>query len=263
MTYAGMLMRLAMPALVASSLLAAGCGGKTSDEWFKEKMTPPSTAERVAQIESDSADVRREALVKVAADSQACRTPSVAKLFCLVAKTDADAMVRSTAVRGLALMEGPEVLATLSQVATADKNPFVRADAVNALARRVPPEGAPALIQALASDSSDDVRLAAAVALRQFREKAAAEALVPMVEYTNIGVAMKAWESLRHMTGQDLPRENQAWAEFLASAADPFAAYGKAPPMPPGPNQRPKFTKGIGDFFKGIFETDVREKELQ
>jgi len=28
-------------------------------------------------------------------------------------------------------------------------------------------------------------------------------------------------------------------------------------------SQRPTITKGVGDFFKGLFEKDVRESELE
>jgi len=256
----------ALLAALVAALLAAGCSGgksKSADVWLKEKLFPPSTAERVAMVESDLADQRREALEKVAADPAARQLESVVKLFCLVATTDADPMVRAAAARGLAVMEGPNVIESLAKVVTADKDPYVRCDAVEAMGRQAKPEGAAALVTALESDTSAYVRIASAEALRRFRDKTAAEALARAVETRDIAVARKAWESLRYMTGQDLPRESQPWTEFLASGEDPSAAYGKAPTMPKGQNQRPHFTRGIGSFLKGLFAKDVREAELE
>lgn len=249
--------------VVVLILAAAGCGGKSADQWLKEKLVPVPTAVRIAQIESPHPDVRREALQAVAADRQARTIPSVVKVFCLVAKIDADPMVRAAAVRGLADMQGEGVVETLAEVVGGDKSEFVRRDAIAALARRSPPEGAAAIIAALKGDPSIDVRIEAAAALRLFRDLAAAQALAEEVEDSNIAIAFRAWEGLRYMTGQDLPRQRQPWADFLVSTAEPFALYGKPPPLPKGVSQRPQFKKGARDFFKDMFRKDVREAELE
>jgi hypothetical protein len=113
------------------------------------------------------------------------------------------------------------------------------------------------------SDDSVDVRLAAEDALRNFKDRPAAEALANGLGKSDIAEVQKCWESLRYMTGQNLPREPAAWDAFLASAEDPFARHGRPPPLPKGQSQRPTITKGFGDFFKGLFEKDVRESELK
>jgi hypothetical protein len=241
----------------------AGCGGKTADQWFKERFSPPTTATRIAQLESLKADERREALQVLAADKSATAIPSVVTIFCTLARTDKDPAVRDAAVHGLAGMQGDAVLETLTAVATGDRSPYVRREAIVSLGRRVPPEGAAAMIKALKEDSSVDVRLAAAENLSRFREKVAAGALVAVIEDNDVGVATRAWASLRYMTGQNLPRQRQAWADFLVSADDPFVLYGKPPPPPRGANQRPTFTKGPGQFIKNLFEKDVHEAEMK
>jgi len=285
--------------VMAGMLLGAGCsGGNPSlDTWVKSKLLPMPTSARVILVQSHLPDERREALQAIAKDRKALKEESVIALFCLVAVTDADPLVRAAAVRGLAKMENRgvriegtdggnedstlrkllknypgadangdgklDVLETLAYAAVNDSDHHVRADAAESLGRRVPPEGMPALVQALTNDSSVDVRIRAAEALRQFREKDAAEILVATLADRDLAVGQKAWESLRYMTGQDLPRDAQAWTEFLASAEQPFARFGKAPSLPKGENRRPHLTKGVGQFVRDLFTKDPLEAELE
>jgi len=249
--------------VMAAMLAAGGCQGKTADQWLKEKLLPTPTVVHVARIESNRPDLRREALETVAKDSSARREPSVVKLFCLVAQTDPDALVRAAAVRGLGLMDGQEVLAVLGQAATADKDAFVRTDAAASLGLQAKPEAVPALAQVLAGDPNSDVRVAAADALRRIKSKAAAQALVVGLKDSHLAVSERSWESLRYMTGMDLPRQYGAWEDYLAASADPLLGYGSPPAMPKGQNQRPLFTKGPLEFLKELFAKDVREAELE
>jgi HEAT repeat protein len=246
---------LAMAALV----LAGGCGGQRIKEW----LSPTPTVVLIGRLRSEQSDERREAAHAVAADREARKDPSVVQIFCLLARSDEDPLVRSAAARGLANMESEEVVPALSQVAASDKSPYVRCDAVASLGRQAKPECVPPLVRAVQSDSSAEVRTAAASALRQFKDVAAAKALVAALDDLSLGVAQKAWESLRYMTGQNLPRQVQPWDDFLASTQEPFAVYGNPPPMPKGENQRPHFTKGPKDFIRGLFAKDVREAELE
>ncbi len=232
-------------------------------DWIKNLVFPPSTSEQVIAVQSPQADRRREALQEIVEDKKARRVPSVVKLYCLVARTDEDPMVRSAAVRGLAVIEGEPVVPTLCNVLETDKDTYVRADAAAALAHHDDPAGVEALGHALASDESTDVRIAAAESLRRFRHKRAAVALAEAVGHDDLAVAYNAWLGLRYMTGQDLPRETEAWDQFLASAEDPFADYGDPPPVPEAPSQRPHFTRGITDFVKSLFEKDPLEEELE
>jgi HEAT repeat protein len=247
---------------ITTGLLAGGCGGaKNADDWIKTQFTPPTTEGSAMRLKSERPDERREALHVVAADRSARAIPTMVQVFCLEARSDTDPMVRSAAVQGLRFMEGPEVVPSLVLVAAKDGSPYVRADAVAALGLKV--EGAAALMQVLQADRAADVRVAAAEALRNFKDKAAAQALVAAMADSSLAVALKAWESLRYMTGHDLPREAKPWEEFLADAADPFASYGKPPPMPKGQNQRGTFTKGPVDFIRGLFAKDPNEAELE
>ena len=249
-------------AAAAAVLLAAGCSGQAGTPW-REKFFPPSTAVQLVRIESDQADVRREGLQAVAADASARRLPAVIKLFCVVARNDRDSMARAAAVQGLGRMEGEEVVATLGYVATHDESPFVRADAAGSLGRQADPGAVAPLAQVLQGDRMADVRVAAAESLRQFKDKAAARALLAALNDSSLAVSCKAWESLRYMTGQNMPRQVQPWEDFLASAADPFEQYAKPPPMPRGENQRPQFTKGVMESIRDLFSKDVTEQELQ
>jgi len=187
----------------------------------------------------------------------------VTELYCLVARTDKDPMVRSAATRGLADLEGERVVPTLCHVLETDEDSYVRSDAAGSLARHEDAAAVEALIDALGSDPSTDVRVAAAESLRQFKDKRAAAALAEAVEYRDLAVAHTAWQGLRYMTGQDLPRESEPWNQFLASAEDPFADYGHPPKMPKGKSQRPHFTWGVTDFVRSLFEKDTMEAELE
>ena len=248
---------------ILAALAAGGCGGQSMDQWFKEKLVPEPTVAKVPRIESAKPDERREALQAVAADAGARQSANVIKLYCLVATTDKDPMVRSAAVRGLGDMQGEGILAALGLVLEKDESPYVRMDAAASLGRRGNPEGIPDLAKAVAKDPQSDVRAAAAEALRYFKDKAAGQVLVKALSDPSLAVEQKAWESLRYMTGQNIPRMAQPWEDFFVASEHPFEAYGKPPPMPEGQNQRPKFRKGPLEFIQGLFAKDVREQELE
>jgi len=227
------------------------------------RLFPRPLGSRVVELESENPDVRRKAVEAVAKSGKTETVPSLVRLLCLVARKDRDAMVRSAAAQALGGVKGEGVLETLAGVLAKDENPYVRSAAAGALGRQAVQQSVPALIEAMQGDASVDVRLAAEDALRNFKDRSAAEALANGLGKSDIAEVQKCWESLRYMTGQDLPREPAAWDAFLASAEDPFARHGRPPPLPKGQSQRPAITKGVGDFFKGLFEKDVRESELK
>jgi HEAT repeat protein len=87
--------------------------------------------------------------------------------------------------------------------------------AVEQLVRVVnqPPTGGPDKDQ----QQDMDERIAAARALAHFPQYRAAEALVAVLrtEHGSIALRNRAAESLREMTGEDLPPDAQVWADFL------------------------------------------------
>jgi hypothetical protein len=251
------------PSVLLVMLLAPGCGKQTADQWLKEKLFPPTPAQRVLELESPRADVRREAVLAIEARTDTHKIASVVRLMCLLAKSDPDPMVRASACRVLGRMKGEDVVRTLSLIVSKDRDDYVRTDAAAALGRQGAPEGLPALAGALQNDKDVDVRVAAAEGLRFIRSKEAAEALAAGVASTDIAVARRCWESLRYMTGQDLPCQGEPWTTYLAAAENPLAGYGKPPAMPKGASQRPQFTQGIGQFVGGLFKRDVHEVELE
>ena len=251
--------------LVFVAVLAAGCGGQSADQWIKQRLAPNPAADVVA-IEVGRPDERREALEKLAAGSDNLAKPNVVQLFALLAsdpKKEPDPMVRASAVRGLGRMTGDPVVPALQKAVTSDPSPYVRTDAAEALGRIARPECAPPLMQVLANDPQEDVRQAAATALRSFKDKTVGKALVTALADPNLAVSYKAWESLRYMTGQDFPRRQAEWNDFLTSFEDPFPLYGHPPAIRQGESQRPMFTKGPLDFLNGLFAKDAREAELQ
>lgn len=246
-----------------AALLVGGCAGKNPLRWVAETIMPVSLGTRVIQLESEDADVRREAVLAIASSNKVESAPALVRLLCVVARTDPDAMVRAGAARALGRVEGEGVVDTLVEVLRADPSAYVRSDAAMALGRKGAPEGLPALVEAMRNDANTDVRVAAGGALRHFKDRAAAEALVAGLEDSNVAQAHKCWESLRYVTGQDLPREPAPWEAFFASAEDPFARHGRPPRAPKGKNQRPVMTKTVGQFFKNLFAEDVQKAELE
>ena len=110
--------------------------------------------------------------------------------------------------------ERPEAMAT------------IRCQALAALGVNGNPIGTPLLVEVVGApqtvgvekekQQSMDERIAAARALARFPQYQAAEALVRVLR-TDQDVALRnrAGESLREMTGQDLPTDAEAWAGFL------------------------------------------------
>ena len=256
-----------VPLAAMFAVLSAGCEGPREkvdvNQWIKDLVFPPSTSEQVIAVQSPLADRRREALQKIVEDKKAREVESVVKLYCLVARTDTDPMVRSAATRGLAVLEGEPVVPALCHVVETDKDAYVRSDAATALGHHENPAAMEALVDALASDPNTDVRVAAAESLRAFKDKRAAAALADALASDDLAVAYGAWKSLRYMTGQDLPRETEPWTQFLASAEDPFADYGDPPKIREGESQRPHFRRGVPDFVRSLFEKDPLAEELE
>ena len=241
---------------------ASGCTGDASTGPLA-RLFPRPLGARVVELENENPDVRRKAVEAIAKSGKVETVPSLVRLLCLVARNDRDAMVRSAAAQALGGVNGEGVLEALAEVLAKDENPYVRTDAAEALGRHAAPEAVQALVEVMQSDSSVDVRIAAEEALRNFKDRSAAEALINGLGKSDVAEVRKCWESLRYMTGQDLPREPVAWDAYLASAEDPFARHGRPPRLPKGESQRPTITKGLGDFFKGLFEKDVCESELE
>ena len=253
------------PAACTSVLLLVLAAGCTVDPSFGPlaKIFPRPIGARVVDLESDDPDVRRDAVQAIAKSGKAESVPTLVRLLCLVARKDSDPMVRAAAAQALGGVEGEGVIETLHELLAADSSPLVRADAAASLGRKASPDGLAALVAAMDADADLDVRLAAEGALRHYKDRAAADALVRGLAKSDIGEVQKCWESLRYMTGQDLPRSPAPWEAYLASADDPFVLHGRPPSLPKGENQRPAITKGVRHFVGSLFEKDVREGELE
>ncbi len=236
---------------MGAAMLVVACGGCKS------------LSTRVAEVGCGEPDLRREAVLAIGEDRRAQDAPKVIRMLILVARNDHDPMVRAAAARALGGIEGEDVVATLVHVLGNDPSPYVRSDAAHALGRNAHPDGLDPLIDAFRSDADLDVRLAAADGLSGYRDLKAVDALIEGLRADRISVAHKAWESLRYMTGQGLPRDPGYWQNFLASTDEPFARYGRPPRLPKGVSQRPHMTQTVGGFLQGLFEEDPRAAELK
>lgn len=260
----------AIPIILLGLLVGGGCGKQTADEWLKEKMHPPTPAQRILSLESPRADVRREAVLAIEAHPETYRSASVIKVLCLLTREstraevpESDPMVRAAACRVLGIMKSEDGLAALTRAVDKDSNKFVRMDAALAIGRLGSDKAEVGLAMAFEQDKDTDVRIAAAQALRFMKTKEAAQVLVGGLSNPDIGISRVCWEGLRYMTGQALPCQADVWTAYLADHENPFAGYGKPPVVPKGTSQRPQFTQGIGEFFQGLFGVDPGEAELQ
>ncbi len=248
--------------LVGAAVAAAGCESLNPIEGFA-KLFPPSLAERVIDVGSDNADTRREAVQAIGEHDKVDDIPAIRELMVLVARTDRSPLVRAAACQALANIKHLEAREALVGRLAEDPDPYVRADAATALGVQGDPASIEPLATAMREDKDVDVRIAAADALSGIRERAAATALVGGLNARDVGVAHTAWESLRYMTGQDLPREPGPWTDFLVSADEPLDRYGKPPALPEGENQRPRMRRGVREFLANIVEEDPVEAELK
>jgi tetratricopeptide (TPR) repeat protein len=131
--------------------------------------------------------------------------------------------VRSAAVRAIAGVGGPEVLAAITALASADREWTVRFEAVWALSQFGDGSAVEPLARALAGDRDDHVRRNAAYALRAFSGCDSTRALWTALADPVSGVRERALESLRAISGEAFGSEPARWKGWVDSVCRPEA----------------------------------------
>ena len=93
---------MARHAVWVSVVLAVWVGGCTVDPPLRkvtEKIFPRPIGVRVVELESEDADVRREAVLAIAKSQKVKSVPTLVRLMCTVARRDPEPMVRAAAAR--------------------------------------------------------------------------------------------------------------------------------------------------------------------
>jgi HEAT repeat protein len=142
-------------------------------------------------------------------------------LLASAAKTEKFAYCRVAAVEKLGQFKDPRAVSALQDAFYApanvsERNPIVRVAVVQQLARKDDAHAAKLLIDALGKDPARDVRLAAAEGLGHQRYAETAEALVQVLkDDQDVALRHVATESLKKITGKDMPAKPEPWEAYL------------------------------------------------
>jgi hypothetical protein len=250
------LYRVSAPALLAAlalcALAAAGCrsGREFSLDAFVKGLLPASPGEVMQKsVVAPEPDERRRALYQMSRWRDA--DVELVSLVGMALLGEPDAMTRAQAARTLGAWGHPNG-ATYLAVALAGEAPevaggeqdagpppalpkvpdgskFVRIECAAALGEHHGAEALQALGRALRSDADGDVRIASARALRYHQDTSAVRGLMGALADEDVAVRATAVESLSYLTGRDFGSDADAWAQFFAESAAPFAECGQGP----------------------------------
>jgi len=206
-------------------LLTAGCDTISSDlSQFTQSFTPPSPAEaaRWAADPNDRENARRGTILL--ANAPWGGTEAYVKMYRLYAEDALDPLVRAAALQALARHGEPSDAQLVAKSLT---SPFrqVRLAAAKALQRLHDPAVADALWTRLVNGEDDaDVRTELAIALGQYPTNSVFNALVAALSQRELAVNTAALDSLRQITGANLPLDEHAWLKHMATANPPLLA---------------------------------------
>jgi HEAT repeat protein len=191
-------------------------------------------------LEHEDADVRRVSINRIAQTRYRSK-PAVVDALDLIARTDGSDAVRCAAIRALGESGDAKATGTMlaildekSDATTRNAGDDVRWEAVEVLGRRAESGEAAqeqraavrrTALRLLAGDPSRDVRLSAARLLGSDSSMEAVHGLIDALRQRDFGVAYEAEQSLTRLTGQTFDHDSTRWAEWLASANDPFPGH--------------------------------------
>ncbi len=249
------------PGLLLGLAAAAGCAGGCSDA--QKRMWKPRSAQEnyAAALEAENADQRREAVARIA-ESRYVESQDAFDVLDAVARTDPVSQIRCIAVRALATYRDsrpvPTLLAVLQARPGSDEalpaDEHVRWEAVRALntltrkgllsdAQR---QAVPALLIAMLETENDrQIRVAAIEGLGLHLDRRVLTPLIGSLRNEDFAIADAAERSLIALTGVTHDYDADAWARWVAEAADPFEKAGQVPvtTRPAGPTWWDKQTR--------------------
>jgi HEAT repeat protein len=205
--------------LLALLAISTGCG-------TVERMTNyfrGNTPGRFARMMEDdtSADNRRVGINTLVKNDFAQRPPYTDR-YRQIAESDADPLVRASAIRALNVARDVEAT-DLYIKALADADALVRLEGAKALANMPDPDGIDPLLRVLNAPEEDkDIRIAAANALRHYPRTDVARALAGALGERTFGVAWQARRSLKRITGVDYAYDDAAWLQYISNPTKPL-----------------------------------------
>lgn len=139
-------------------------------------------------------------------------------------------LMRLHAVRLLGqLKSSPSAVETLIK-ASKDNDRDIRLAAIESWKALGTDAAVPQLQEIIGSDTDIDVRLAATEALGHFPGRASVSALSLSLNDRNPALQVRATESLRKVTGEELGRNVVAWQQYVKNAAPPTAIPATSAP---------------------------------
>jgi hypothetical protein len=167
----------------------------------------------------------------------------VVQVLSTAATNDRSSVCRIAAIQSLRGFKDPRAADALKEAYyragsfDSEKATVIRCLALNALGDTGQPAAVETLVKVLRSPPGEgaevdrqqqmDERIAAARALGKFKHYQATEALVEVLRgEQDVALRDRAHESLQLATGQNLPPDAQAWADFLHQSGDKPAPQG-------------------------------------
>lgn len=246
--------RLILLAVVCAA--SSGCAGfwdeiTSRDFHFKDMFKPAPDPLEVIRTSTDG-DKRRKALLSLREPLQhkgtQKRQDKVVKALTWSATSDPQPLCRMAAIDSLQHFKDPRAAqalvdayerASYFQRERPETMSVIHCQALTALGVNGNPAGVERLIEVVGQPPTTgpekdqqqniDERIAAARALAHFPQYRAADALVSVLRKERDSVALRnrAAESLQEMTGEKLPAEAQAWADFLHKSGKGEEALAK------------------------------------
>lgn len=205
-------------------------------------------------LESSSADLRREAVVRIG-ESNYWGGEEAFGVLDAVARTDPVPQVRCVAIRVLARYRDDRPVAPLLKILTATEaggealpgNDDVRWEAARALVEmrrqgfltaEQQNTACDLFIQLLRSDRSRNVRIVSTQALGDFKDRRVLTPLINCLRNEDFMIADSAERSLMMLTGVTHEYDADAWSKWVEQTPDPFANAGHpvATTRPAGPS---------------------------
>ncbi len=137
---------------------------------------------------------------------------------------DSNTNVQSVAARALGMHGAPDDVSLLIPLANSqDRN--VRLEAVRSMQRLHNSSAIPVLLERInpSKETEPDIRAEAASALGQYADLKGLTGLIAALGDSSLLVNVKAHDSLKTLTGQDLPSERRTWAKWQKETPAPFA----------------------------------------
>jgi len=235
--------------IVATSL-TTGCSESTKRKW---KYRSPEENYRNA-LEAEHADVRRDAVVRIA-ESKYADSDTAFQVLDAAARTDPQTQIRCIAIRALACYDDDRPISTLLAILKATKgdqralpaNEDVRWEAALALimleekgflANGDRDTALTIYIQMVEPDQARRVRIAGTAALGAFQNRKVFAPLISTLRDRDFAIADCAERSLIKLTGVTHDYNADVWAKWLTDTDDPFANAGHIPEItrPAGPS---------------------------